>query len=378
MMATLQNMLEMNDGSFAKAEAMAKKFIAEGNLEEWLDLAMLCHAQGKLEETRKCHLEYAKHFPDCPRNKFSAAWLMLHDGDLQGGLEHIEAGRSIGTLGQTSFGNPTNLGVPQLTGVRWDGKADIKGKTVLLFCEAGIGDQMMNVRAVNWLSELGAKVVVSCSPSLMSLFSRMKNVAAVVSIESKEVYHDFYILALSSTRLCKRTWENLWSGSYLGAKPSEIWDRIIPKGFNIGLRWKGLPTFEHQQLRIFPPEKLFDAVQSTKAKFWSLQKEDRETQLPEYITNLEPLLGDWDQTATAITRMDLIITSDTAVGHLAGAMGKKTWIIVPAMPYWPWARPGPKTSWYPSVTLYRQRCYGNWDEPFEEIRQALQKEEFLK
>ena len=373
LMANLQEMLSLNNGSFERAEKMARDFIRQGRKEIWLDLAMLAHAQGKLPLTRKCHDEYAKHFPDCPRNKFSRSWLMLHDGDLQGGLEHIESGRSIGTLGATSFGNPLSLQIPQLTGKQWDGKENINGKTVLLFCEAGIGDQMMNVRAAKWLHELGAKVVVSCSQSLMSLFSRIEHVAAVVSGESKDVHHDYYVLALSTARLCKRKWENLWTGPYLNAKQSDVWERIIPKGYNIGLRWKGNPKFEHQQLRLFPPEKLFNAVTGVKAKFWSLQKEDKETKLPDFVNDLEPYLSSWDETASAIGCMDLVISSDTAVAHLAGAMGKPTWIVVPAMPYWPWARPGDRTDWYPTVRLFRQKVYGQWDKPFNEIRKELAK-----
>ena len=129
------------------------------------------------------------------------------------------------------------------------------------------------------------------------------------------------------------------------------------------------------QCRECPPQKLFDAISGCKAKFWSLQKDDVETAYPDNVTNLEPMLSDWDQTACAISRMDLVITSDTSIGHLAGAMGKKVWVVVPAMPYWPWARPGSKSSWYPSVTLYRQRCYGTWDEPFDEIHRDLLKVE---
>ena len=373
-MSTMQEMLGLNGGSFQKAEEMARRFIKQGRKEIWLDLAMLAHAQGKLELTRKCHAEYAKHFPNCPRNDFSRSWLMLHDGDLQGGLKHIEKGREIGTLGVgvTAFGNPQHWTNAQLSSPRWDGTTDIDGKTMLLFCEAGIGDQMMCVRAAEWLHDLGARVIVSCSKSLMGLFSRVKYVDAVVTAESP-VQHDLHCLSMSTARLCKRRWDNLWTRDYVNAKPSQIWERIIPDGFNIGLRWKGNPQFEHQQLRLFPPEKMFNAVKDAKAKFWSLQKDDNgsvET-MPDFVMDLAPYLSSWEETASAISRLSLVITSDTAVAHLAGAIGKPTWIVVPAMCYWPWARPGSKTDWYPSVRIFRQKCYGQWDKPFDEIKQAL-------
>ena len=368
-MASLQGMLQLAGGSFAKAEILCQRRIAEGYPDTWLDLALLYHAQGKLDETRKCHAEYEKHFPGCQRNRFSFSWLKMHDGDLLGGLDNIEAGREI-------HQHPLKL-----NSWEWNGQDSLQNKTVLLFTEGGFGDQIMTVRSIKWLKELGAKIIIACSPELMKLFSTL-NVAAVISnnfpkqgelADVRSVRHDYHIRSLSVTRLCKRKWENLWEGKYLDIQSNEIWNRIIPSGLNVGIRWRGKPTFEHEQLRLFPPEKMFNAISGHKAKFWSLQKDDTETIIPEFVNNLEPFLSDWIQTANAISRMDLIITSDTSIGHLSGAMEKPTWIIVPAMPYWPWARPGPKTSWYPSVTLYRQKCYGNWDEPFEKIKNDLTK-----
>ena len=371
-MSTLQEMLSVNGGSFAKAQEMALKMIASGHHDVWLDLALLLHSQGKIEEMRDCHREYEHHFPGCPRNRFCTAWLKLHDGDLLGGLSGIEAGRVLHSL-------PTKL-----NSWEWDGEAPLKDKTVLLFSEGGFGDQIMTVRAVNWLKEAGAKVLVACSPTLIKLFNRLPGVAAVMShdfpivagvTDVRAVHHDYHIRSMSAARLFKRKWENLWTAPYIFPKKDEMWERIIPKGpLNIGLRWKGNPQFEHEQLRLFPPEMLFNAIKGCNTKFWSFQKDDTTTRLPDWVTDLEPFLSDWDQTAAAISQMDLMITSDTATGHLFGAMGKKAWIIVPAMPYWPWARPGPKSSWYPTATLYRQEFFGNWERPFDEIEWDLKQQ----
>ena len=139
---------------------------------------------------------------------------------------------------------------------------------------------------------------------------------------------------------------------------------------NVGLRWSGNPKFEHEQLRKFPPKLMLDLCDIPGIQFYSLQKEDQQL-LPASVTDLEPLLGTWGCTASAIQRMDLVITSCTAVAHLAAGMGKPTWVVVPVMPYYPWARPGSKSDWYPTVKLFRQECYGEWWKPFDEISKNL-------
>ena len=168
-MANLQEILRDTHGSFSEAEKVARRAISKGMHEVWLDLAMIMHAQGKMEEVRKCHYEYGKFFPLCPRNRFSQGWLSFHDGDLMAGWENIEAGREI-------HQHPLKL-----NSCEWNGEDSLKGKTILLFCEGGHGDQIMMARSVNWFGELGAKVIVACAHSLMKLFGRMPGVASVVS-----------------------------------------------------------------------------------------------------------------------------------------------------------------------------------------------------
>jgi hypothetical protein len=303
--------------------------------------------------------------PTCPRYLFGKSWLDLYDGDING-LAHIEAGRAIGNLGDPRLS--------QIRGRRWDGIASLHGKTVVFYCEGGQGDQMMAMRSAQRLQARGAIVVVACQKSLTSLARRMPGVSAVIESEAiNALTYDYYVPGLSSFRLCGATWDNLWAGPYLSARdPQGLWARIIPRDkLNVGIRWSGLPDFEHEQLRRFPPSLMFDAVNVPGVRLYSLQKDDPQPDLPETVTDLEPLLGDWEQTAAAIQQLDLVITSCTSIAHLAAAMGKPTFVVVPAMPYYPWARPGNKSQWYPNVTLFRQRCYGQWEQPFKELHDAL-------
>jgi hypothetical protein len=168
----------------------------------------------------------------------------------------------------------------------------------------------------------------------------------------------------------------LWTGAYIfnEERNPAIWNRIIPKEagkLNVGLRWSGNPKYEHEQLRRFPPNLMLDLCNLPGINFYSLQKGDPQM-LPDSLTDLEPLLGNWQSTASAISRMDLVVTSCTAIAHLAAGMGKPTWVIVPAMPYYCWAQPGNKSDWYPTVQLFRQEYYGDWTGPFIELRGRLQ------
>jgi len=370
-MSNLHQMLYLSGGSFKKAEQMAFDMILKGNKEIWLDLALLFHAQGKIDDCRHAQAEYAKDYPECQRLHFGLTWFYLYDGDLKKGLTHIEAGRAVGCLGEQDFS--------KFNSPKWNGTENLKNKTIILYGEGGAGDQIMGVRAAQWLADLGAKVIVGCLPSLMNLFSRVKGVHGVIEFDSAyRIHHDFWVPMMSVFRLCKCNWETLWTDSYLNAQEKDkiIWNRIVPKEkgiINVGLRWRGNPEFEHEQLRWFPPELMFKLTEIPKIKFWSLQKDNNTSILPDNVTDLEPLLGNWEQTAAAISRMDLVISSCTSIAHLSAAMNKPTWVIVPAMPYYPWARPGRTSHWYPSVTLFRQLCYGDWVPPFMEAYECLKR-----
>jgi hypothetical protein len=364
-MSNIQQMLGMNGGSFQKAEQMALDRISKGMPETWLDLALLLHVQGNIDGTRKAQAEYEKLYPNCPRLRFGRTWFKLYDGDLKGGLEHVEAGRVIGCLGEHDF---SKFRCP-----KWDGKSDLTNKHVVLYGEGGLGDQIMGLRSAKWLTELGALVTVACSKPLMGLFAAQKKFSVIDGEHAHAVQTDFWVPMMSGFGMCDRTWETLWTGQYIDTPVSDIWERIIPKSdkLNIGIRWRGNPEFEHEQLRWFPPELMFQVTKIQGANFWSLQKDEQQTKLPDNVIDLEPLLGNWEQTTAAISQLDLVITSCTSIAHLSAAMNKPTWVVVPVMPYYPWARPGRTSHWYPSVTLFRQRCYNEWSEPFLELEQHL-------
>ena len=125
---------------------------------------------------------------------------------------------------------------------------------------------------------------------------------------------------------------------YISANPLsvDVWKNIIKSDkIKVGIRWSGSPLFEHQQFRIFPPEPLIDLHKYKEVQFYSLQRDTDTRELPEEIIDLQHLIISWEDTAAAIMNLDLVITSCTSIAHLAGALGKRTWVISPILPFMP-------------------------------------------
>ncbi len=365
-MANLQDILRASGGSLQTAEQMALEAVANGRHEFWLDLALVLSVQGKFTGARQAQAKYLEAFPNCPRVRFGMAPFALADGELQSGLNLLEFGRQIDCWGKSNFNTSAPL---------WDGTQDISGKTVLSYGEGGLGDEVLGFRAAAWAVERGAKCILACARELMPL-AATSGASAVVDVTLANAVHaDYGFPSMSAPRLFNRSWETLWISQYVFQKPSldAMWKKLIRKEsskLNVGIRWRGNPKFEHEQLRTFDPESLFKAT-DTGVTRWSLQKDERIV-LPETVNDLEPFLTSWEHTVAAMAQLDLVITSCTSIAHVAGAMNIPTWVVVPVMPYYCWGQPGQKTSWYPSVTVYRQEKYGDWSRPFEQVGRDLE------
>jgi hypothetical protein len=201
---------------------------------------------------------------------------------------------------------------------------------------------------------------------LATLFRDMPGVRAVVQHEAAfGIVHDFWVPAMSAVLPLGLEYKDIDGSAYI-SKPE------MPKNkkFRIGLRWQGNPQFEHEQHRQFDPNLLFDAVKGTDAEFISLQRDEGAQLKPKWVKDVT--LDHWEDTRMAVASCDLVVTSCTSVAHLSAAMGVKTWIVVPILPYYLWAKPGSKTEWYDSVTLFRQEAYGDWSGPFRKIKQQLE------
>ena len=333
-------------------------------LDQQLDLMI----RGRFDEAWELSNKLEEKDPTDIRHRFNRGWFLINQGDFQGGFQSLEAGRFINVYGSPRL--PTNKPI-------WR-QEDLTGKTVIINLEGGYGDTIIYARFAREIKARGGKCIFCTVPELFSLFSRIEGVEKCITInEVHNTHHDYWIPSFSCSWLFGHTAETIPNEPYITPNPMsvEIWKQLI-KGdkFKVGIRWSGSPQFEHQQFRIFPPEKLIDLRKHDQIQFYSLQRDNDIRELPEEITDLQHLIISWEDTAAAIANLDLVITSCTSVAHLSAAMGKPTWVIVPILPYHIWAYGDEHSPWYQESTkVYRQTEFSKWDDVFINIENDLVK-----
>jgi len=303
------------------------------------------------------------------RHRFNRGWFLINQGKLQEGFQSLEAGRFLSVYGGGKI--PTTKPI-------WN-QEPLKDKTVILNLECGFGDQIIYARFAWEIHKRGGTCVLCCDPRLASVFSRTPGVSKTITInEVSSTYHDYWIPGFSASWLFGHTFETLPNHPYINPNGHsiELWKTMLGKKDKpkVGIRWSGSPLFEHQQFRIFPPEKLIDLHKYKQLQFYSLQRDTDTMELPEDITDLQHLIISWEDTAACISNLDLVITSCTSIAHLAAAMGKPTWVIVPILPYHIWAYGDQHSPWYPTTTrVFRQTKFSDWTECFENLEKELVK-----
>lgn len=297
-----------------------------------------------------------------PRIIFNLGWHEMRHGNLKKGLAMLDAGRLINVFGS-----------PAIPGVLWKDE-NLTGKTVLFRSEGGFGDQIINFRFAKDFKEKGANVIVSCSEVVAKLFARHGHIC----IDERAIpyaYYDYWVPGMSAAHMLGYDTHNFPSQPYLTATPRVLHAKL--NTLRVGIRWAGNPHFEHEQHRKFDPAPLIALHQLEGVTFYSLQRDnDLVDNLP--FADLRNHLNNFDDTASIIQGLDLVITSCTSVAHLSAALGKETWVIVPVLPYYTWAVPGIKSIWYDTVTLFRQEKYGDWEAPISKIKTALEEKTKLK
>ncbi len=330
-----------------------------------LDQQLMSGLRGDFETGQRVTDQLKKLSPACNRAGFNRAWYEMRNGNLLEGLKLLDCGRW-----EKVFGDP-----PLQTTKPIYRNEDLQGKFLLMCAEGGLGDEIINARFATDFAKKGAKVILTCDTGLASSFSRIEGVASVIgNRRTPEIYHDFWVPAMSAARILEYQFKDLTGDPYLTVCPehkkkwAEYFSSYPKNEKKIGLRFYGNPKFEHEQFRRFPPEDLIAVVEnsikisSEKKRSWiNLQKE--ETELP---------IETWEDTLAILDQMDLVITSCTSVAHASAALGKKTWVIVPILPYYIWALPTSTSPWYKNVKLFRQAKFQDWSNVFTEIRAELE------
>ena len=257
----------------------------------------------------------------------------------------------------------------------WSGREPIKGKTVFLHWEQGLGDTLQFCRYAKLVQARGAKVVMSVQAPLKALVARAFPGVEVLGPDLVPVDFDYHSPLMSLPLALGAELGSIPSPEgYLSAEPSlrEAWrERLGPAARpRVGFVWSGNPTHKNDRNRSLPLAKL-EVLLRTDVEWICLQKDLRpgEADLLQTLgaRRVSDQLFDFDQTAALVAELDLVITVDTSVAHLAGALGKSVWVLLPFNPDWRWLLGRNDSPWYSGARLFRQPRPGDYDSVLREV-----------
>lgn len=365
---------------FAEAEAAYRRALQlmPESAAAWSNLGVL---QACRKQEVEAELSYRKAMalaPDYPLARFNLSYLLLRQGRFEEGWRCLEARDWYAAL-------EARLACP-----RWRGES-LQGKSLLIGFEAGHGDMIQFCRYAAVLKARGARhITLICHPALKTLFASLEGVDCVTGFDEPlpPSTWDFWTPPLSIPLHCQTGLDSIPASlPYLGAERVKLdrWSAVVagqcfPGAVRIGLVWKGNPRFENDAERSLPGLASLSALGPIAgARFFSLQKgagEDDAASPPAglALVNLGPQIADFADTAAIIANLDLVISVDTAVAHLAGAMGKACWLLLPDYKTdWRWLSGRSDSPWYPGVMrLFRQSRAGDWPGLLGEVHAALQ------
>lgn len=284
--------------------------------------------------------------------------------------------------------NETEAGkgqLPRITSAPWNGM-HIPGGKILLIGDQGYGDTIQFARYIPLVAERCQEVILGCSAEMAPLLARIPGVGVCCHRWNEIPGHAAHTRLSSLAGLFHTRLETIPNKvPYLTPDPlrTTSWaDRLhsrLPSGLHrIGIAWSGRPTHPNDRRRSIRLERLAPLVGAGPASFVSLQKPlpaadaDAMRAFPGLV-DFSEMLTDFEETAALIANLDLVITVDTAMGHLSGALGKPVWTLLPKASDWRWLLDRPDSPWYPSLRLFRQRIPGLWQPVIEEATEALRR-----
>lgn len=313
--------------------------------------------------------------PDLVSAHWNRALIWLSKGNFQDGWAEYE----------WRWRRPTTQNRAFAHGTAWQGE-DSKGKTLFIYEEQGLGDTLQFIRYLPMLRQLGARVVFETGPALMRLVAENRVydrlLVGLKEVDTRPVDRfDFYLPLLSLPRVLKTTIETIPNKTpYLAADPAlcRIWKNRLSgdDSFKVGLVWAGRPLHKNDSNRSIPLS-LFESLGKVEGvSLYSLQKEKHEKWtdmdcLKFFEKDLGPEISDFADTAAIMANLDLIVSVDTSVVHLAGAMGKPVWTLLPFAPDFRWLLDRDDSPWYPTMQLFRQTSSREWAPVMEQVASAL-------
>ncbi len=310
--------------------------------------------------------------PDYAEAYYNLSFTYNLRGDLKKGLELYEWRMKKNSL-------TTRIPRKHLT---WDKHKPISGKKFFVYEEQGLGDTIQFCRYLSLLKQNNVQVVFKVKTKMHALLKTLDENIILIDSELDDNTIDFETPLMSLPYLFNTNINTIPSlTSYLSADHEKVkfWKKRLTKDtFKVGICWQG-STNKAAFGRSFPLTLFKDISKLPNVELISLHKGEGEKQIEDINFDLTVLGNDFDSgedafvdTAAVISNCDLVITCDTAIAHLAGALGCHTWVVLKKIPDWRWMLDRNDSPWYPNVKLYRQKKYDNWEEVFKTIKKDLQ------
>lgn len=329
----------------------------------WNNAGLCCKLLGRYQESETHFRQAIALRPDYPQALYNLGTLLLLIGRPKEGWPLYDTYRwHLAT-------KPEAHSLQQQP--RWQG-APFAGQTLKLWTEQGFGDNLQFIRYAPRLAALGGRVILECTPPLIPLLARMDGIAALYPTGQVEEAVEWHLPVTALPALFDWHPEDpVNAAPYLSAPPERV---PLPSGsgLKVGLTWAG--NVDPDPFRTCPLEQLRPLLDVQDVTFYSLQTGDIRREMGRIPPARRPILlsfSDFSETAGWLSQLDLLITIDTSMAHLAGGLGLPTWVMLPHRADWRWLLDRDDSPWYPSLRLFRQSVQGQWKDVVERLVSAL-------
>jgi tetratricopeptide (TPR) repeat protein len=335
---------------------------------------------GRIREAIDHYLRAVARKPNFAQAHFNFGMALLQTGNFEQGWAHYEWRWGVKDLARELSPVPRNYPQP-----KWNGE-HLDGKSILVYSEQGLGDTLQFVRYLPLLERYGGNTKLRIPRSLAGILRGLSGKFEISTEEETLPEFDVHCALLSLPHKMRTTLSAVPAQvPYLQSEPERItsWKQRLPTtGFRVGISWQGNPNRPGDDKRSIPLRHFAAIAGVPDIQLICIQKQTGLTQLEELPAGMQLTLfgAELDagpdafiDTAAVMANLDLIITSDTAIAHLAGALGRPTWLLLQRVPDWRWMLERDDSPWYPTMRLFRQKEAGNWDEVFNRVAVELTK-----